>query len=515
MRYIASCADFLVFKSDNIMLNNYIWKLYKQNEGTQITNMFRENLMGKPTKSFADEIKQLHLRYAIENVAEENKNQLLELPIAVKAKTITPGAIRSTAQEKVIFQIIDATMQNAIKHWLKEYGKEQDVFLYFINRLSFISTKWAISYPGIFIPYYFSKNYNVLSSIADTFEISLPVIPKKSDYLGRVWHYGELCKSFYKFRKENDLPFYDFCAFLYDFAPQYIGGKDSYIIYNLPKPKSAFFVGGGGDNMDATAEDDPDSICFWQCNANTRAGDLVVMYLRTPISAISSIWRSKSVGFVDPFFYYYNCTYIGSPAKGKQIPLKAIKSDQCLGNMPIVKKNMQGINGIELLPSEYNHIADLTGATVSKLEYVVDSRNSVYENEKAVEEKLIKPLLARLGYAENEYVQQMYVEIGNHNHALIPDFVIHPNGASGHYSGDIVIEAKRSVSSEKQLVEVKTQVRSYAKLLGAKFAVIASQEKIWVMSAKDDYSECVYETGWDTLVDADAFYRLKQLIGNW
>ena len=91
---------------------------------------------------------------------------------------------------------------------------------------------------------------------------------------------------------------------------------------------------------------------------------------------------------------------------------------------------------------------------------------------------------------------------------------VHPQSASGHYSGDIILEAKRSISGAKQLLEVKTQVRSYAKLLGARFSVIASQEKVWVMSAKDDYTECLYENSWESLSDADAFYMLNQFIGN-
>ena len=499
------------------MLNNYIWKLYKQADGTQVINMFRKNLTGKLQQTYADEIKRLQLHYAIEGVVSDTYEQLLELSAAIKSKSKTifiPGAIRGTTPVKEIYKAIDSVMQDAIRCWMKEDGREQIVLSEFIDSLSYISTNWAILYPGVFAPYYFSKNYNILTTITDTFGIELPALPKKSDYLGRVRHYGELCKAFYRFRQENALGFYDFCAFLYDFAPQYIGGKDSYIIEKLPEPKSAFFVGGGGDNADATAEDNPDSICFWQCNTNTRAGDLIVMYLRTPVSAISSVWRSMSVGFIDPFFYYYHCTYVGNPMKGKRISLQEIKGDNILGKMPIVKKNMQGINGIELRPSEYNHIVDLTCAAVPKLESATVSSEAVFENEKAVEEKLIKPLLSRLGYAEDEYVQQMYIEIGNHNHALIPDFVIHPQSASGHYSGDIILEAKRSISSTKQLLEVKTQVRSYAKLLGARLSVIASQEKVWAMSAKDDYSECIYENSWEALSDADAFYMLSQLIGN-
>lgn len=123
--------------------------------------------------------------------------------------------------------------------------------------------------------------------------MKLPLLPKKADYAGRTRHYVELCRTFQQFRKENHLSFSELCAFLYGFVPKYIGGTDSYIIRDLPEPKSAYFIGGGGDNGDQNAEEDSKAITRWQCNPDTRAGDMIVMYLRTPISAISSVWSSQ------------------------------------------------------------------------------------------------------------------------------------------------------------------------------------------------------------------------------
>ncbi len=268
-----------------------------------------------------------------------------------------------------------------------------------------------------------------------------------------------------------------------------------------------------GGNDDAVAEDYPDDIFFWQCSPDTRAGDMIVMYLRTPVSAISSVWRSQSVGFIDPFFYFYRCTFVGQPKKISRIPIQKIKADPVLGKMPIVSKNMQGINGVELKPSEYNYIVKISGIDVPKLEYASPESGYDYENEKEVEEKLIKPLISKLGYSENDYMRQMYIEIGNHNHALIPDFVLNPISSGGHYSGFAIIEAKRSITSDKQLNKTKIQARSYAKLLGTKYAVIASMEKIWVISANDDYTGNIFEESWEALAEADVFYRLEKLIG--
>ncbi len=44
-------------------------------------------------------------------------------------------------------------------------------------------------------------------------------------------------------------------------------------------------------------------------------------------------------------------------------------------------------------------------------------------------------------------------------------------------------EAKRSITNSKEQNAARSQVRSYAKLLGAKYAAIVSQEQIWVFSS--------------------------------
>lgn len=499
------------------MLNEYSWKLYLNAGGQDTVDMFKRCLVHEMPKDFAEEAKRLQALYCSVGIEDDTYDELLQLSESRLSEEddcyIDENYINGTAPFEDIVDEIENWASDFYDYWIEEDKKDQYFFDRFLSNHVFVSTNMAIIVPGVFVPYFFFGNYNVLTKIADAFDMELPEVPKKADYKGRFWHYANLCKAFYRFRQENHLGYYEFLAFLYDFAPNYIGGKESYIVEDLPEPKSAFFVGGWGKGSDAEAENDPNVVSFWQCNPNTRAGDLIVMYLRTPISSISSIWRAKSVGFIDPFFYYYRCTYIGDPVKVERISLNDIKKDPVLSKMPIVNKNMQGINGVELRPSEFNHIVEITGADVPRLEYVSQESDGTYENEKAVEEKLIKPLIKRLGYSEEEYVQQMYIEIGNHNHALIPDFVLHPKSSKGHYSGEVIIEAKRSITSSKQLTEVKSQARSYAKLLGTKYAVIAAQEKVWVMSEKDDYTECIFEESWDSLENADVFYELNHLIG--
>ena len=393
----------------------------------------------------------------------------------------------------------------------EDYGNQADIFAEFSFMLPFYSTNFTILYPDTYIPYYYRFNYNVLQKIANTFDIELPAIPAKKDYKKRFFHYADVSKALITFGKENDLSKYELYAFLYDFAPKYIGGTESYIIKDLPEPHSAYFIGAA--ESDRSLYENKSIVTSWQCSPETRAGDMIVMYIRTPVSAVNSIWRACSLGFIDPFFFYYRCVYISSPIGIKPFSLTDIKKDPVFKELPIVRKNMQGINGVELKPSVYNYLVGKSKARVNMLEYVETKCNGEYSREKDVEEKLIVPLIQKLGYEEDDYKRQMYVEIGNHNNTLIPDFVLLPNERRGSASAFAIIEAKRSIPDAKKLEDVMVQAKSYAKLLTARYCVVAAQEKIWIAERRDNYVSFVFEASWEQLNDTDIFYGLDKILG--
>ena len=497
------------------MFNEYIWKTYLKADGKSIVDFFEKSLCDLFSEDYAYKICELHKAYCPSKaVSDYLFAELKELSDSISIEDFgflygCYSIIEMPEEDYSIENVMDI-----FYHGLNDSGSMTDnqIFAEFSGGMPYYTTFLAMELPELFIPYYFQHNYNVLEKIAQEFEIELPPIPAKKDYKARLYHYAKLCASLYDFRNKHGMSPYDLYAFLYDFAPKYIGGTESYIIKDLPEPKSVYFIGGSKD--DAFLEDDPDVISCWQCNPDTKAGDLIVMYLRTPISAVDAVWRSVSVGFNDPFFYYYRCTYIARPQKLKRITQKQLQQDEVFKGLPIIRKNMQGINGVELYPSVYNHLLDMAGCDLPRLEYVTDDTGDNLTREKDVENQLIKPFLDKLGYTENEYQQQLYIEIGNHNHALIPDFVIHPVVSSGHQSADFLVEAKFSISSVKLLEEAKTQARGYAKLLNAKYSVVAAKEGVWISQAEDDYSKDVLSFSWTELRVVNNFFKVFKLIGN-
>ncbi len=192
--------------------------------------------------------------------------------------------------------------------------------------------------------------------------------------------------------------------------------------------------------------------------------------------------------------------------------LDQLRNDKIIGIMPIIRKNMQGINGVEIKPSEYNRILQMGRSKAQKLKYATVSAKDEYATEKEVEEYIVKPFLKQIGYAPDDYVQQLYLEIGNHNHALIPDFVVLPEKHGRFQTAFAVVEAKRSVTSQQELDAALSQVRSYAKLLGAKYTAIISQEKVWIYSIQDDFTHSVIDVSVNKMKD-DIVHEIIKHIG--
>ena len=93
------------------------------------------------------------------------------------------------------------------------------------------------------------------------------------------------------------------------------------------------------------------------------------------------------------------------------------------------------------------------------------------------------------------------------------DFVIAHETYGGKHTAYVVVEAKKSIRNEKELSAALEQVRSYALLLSAKYAVIASQEGIWITASKVGYMSFINEYTWNELSDNDNMYQIKSIIG--
>ena len=79
-------------------------------------------------------------------------------------------------------------------------------------------------------------------------------------------------------------------------------------------------------------------------------------------------------------------------------------------------------------------------------------------------------------------------------------------------SGEIVLEAKLTIPTNKHFEHDKGQVATYSRLLDAKWTVLVAKEGIWISSKAKDY--LTYQAwSWSDLEDADRFAEVERMIG--
>ncbi len=485
------------------VLNDFVWKTYLEANGKDVVKCFEDAFTNGPDDKYADKIKELHSAFCpSEDISQGIIEQILDI---VNQLQSVPDLDSVLAGEDGFEQLKDFLSEDC--------RNEKDLLDCFLTSIAYYSTFLTLAEPCKYIPYYFQMNFNIVEKIAEEFDIQLPPVPAKKDYIERIDYYISLCNAFYEFADEHNMTSFELFAFLYDFAPKYLGGWKSYIVEDLPEPKSAYFIGAGKDDL--FLKNGASSITPWQCNPDTQAGDMIVMYKRAPVSAVDSVWRSVSIGFNDPFFWFYRCTYIGNCVAVHHLSLKDMMKDKVLKEMPIVKKNMQGVNGVEIMPSQYNHILDVTKANKSICRFEDEETNMSADLrvEKDVENKLIIPLLAKLGYEDSDFVRQLNITVGNNNYVLIPDFVLLPKKKNGHYTAFAVIEAKFNIKSKKELEMTQEQALSYARQLDAKYAVVVDKNKLHIFAEQDGYNKVIFEMPMAKAGESDTLSKLRKIIG--
>jgi len=402
---------------------------------------------------------------------------------------------------------------------------EEDKRLLNVNSIPEISIVLYLYYPDFFFPYYYSRHFFNLVEMFKKFGIFLPKVPKKSNMEERFFYYLDLCKSIKAFGQNYHMSSEEIPAFFYFFAINFI--IDPKNRKELPDANRAFFIGGGKKNSDVDASGDFDYLdnakkedyTGWQGNPETEIGDILVMYCLSPRSYIHSIWRAIAPGSIDPFFYFYRSIWIGNPIKVKHISINEIKSDPVLSEMPLVKGNMQGINGRPINKLYYDRILEILsekGQDISllpKLETQLDTKDISIKSERDVEKKLLEPFLVKLGFKKDNWLRQMPVRMGR-GERIYPDYVIFPVTEKGNESGKFIWEAKHNILNNKQLKDDFFQAKSYALRLKTRGLGLVSVEGVWISLEKEnlDFSRIKFYS-WKQLQEVGYLNELRNIIG--
>ena len=381
---------------------------------------------------------------------------------------------------------------------------------------------WLYYQYDFFKPMLLPHRFDIIQRNCDVLGIDIPEVPNSNNYKAYLMYYYDICEVWNKFQEENGLTDAEFCACLYDFATMYSEETNK---EELPTPTNVWLTGASGGDFEFLDSKEGDFESVWACNERTRRGDIVVIYCKSPRSYIHSIWRAKSGGIFNPFDYYHCRTTVCDGTIIPPISFNELKADNYFSQVPIVRKNLQGINGVSLTAEDYAQLQRLIiekGGNANLLPQLFDSNGYKFEGigngkEKDVEEKILIPALEKLGYKESDWKRQLKLKKGR-KESEIPDFVFFPRGDKHFVKAPFIIEAKLDMSSVVERRKAFNQCRSYAQSLHSVYMGICDKERIIIYKADEggnyNYSNPIFEKSWaaifgDNTIGAD----LKKIIG--
>ena len=487
--------------------NQYTWNLYKQSsDGQKAIKEFEElsnndtmmDLVFKYNPRMKLWFNDDKSRLSISNISESLWcYNICEFPDEERPNTLEEAKEK---YEDVLFRGL--TDNDEVLIPVNDY----EMMLNSITWTSFLLYYFA---PEFFFPNIFIYRFFDLHKIADMFEIDLPSIPKKSNYKARCMYYWSLCEVFYRFRAENELSPAELCAFLYDFAPNFMPQKEA----DVPQPTQAWCIGGLIDKNELFR------TTFWQANPETQKGDILIHYETAPISAITRVWIAQTDGVIDPFFHYYGNTYIGNKIDIPHISLKELREDKYFSNHPLVRKNFQGVSGWSMSGADYSELLRMIKAkgfdtdVLPKLYVPTLPKGIVIEYEHDVEQLLLEPLLNSMGwYEKKDFIRQLPIQAGR-GHRVFPDYALHYDNKPDEEKAKVLIEAKLHMKNNQDIEAAFLQARSYARLLGSSAIVLCDKDYLLVYEKKDNFDRDSYKKYyWGELENPDVFNELKNKL---
>lgn len=431
--------------------------------------------------------------------------------------------------DAVYAAVMKADMESTLRkfeerEYKKKFNKENMTYKLELSFNMELSMALYAFFPNLFLPNLFVMQFMCLQRFAEKYEIELPKIPVRTNYQGRCFYYLEMCKCLWEFGRFNgiDDPA-ELCAFIYcNEVPSIHEEIDSNKGKGFPeKASQAWFLvgeyGSGEKEMD---------YGFWQANALTNRGDILVFFEKAPKKALNSIWIAQEDGVVDPFFVYYSHSYIGN-----KIPIPEIGYDELVvhpyfSNNSLVHKKFQGGSGWPMSSEDYKQLLILLeekGFDVSQLPKLYEPYGIVPEdlgNEADVSKQMICKLLNEMGWIEGrDFSPEVHFaaghgETGNRKDKR-PDFCLHEYKVNDKPRAKVLIESKFFLKNNDAIKEAFDQTETYAGWGHSRVMLICdrNQIRVYEKNRHDEFSldhRTIYR--WSQMKNNDKFQELKNKL---
>lgn len=470
-----------------LKINQFYWQLYKESpSGCQTIKIFEQLMNGSANPSqYINLLEKFQPQYFL-NANAEWASDNFECASALVRNSRYLNLAGDVDYQK-ISDFFDRVSENLY-----------DGYRNIISLMEPISLILYSTHPDNFFPYLFSGQYKFFVQILEDFDIEIDAIPGKGSMADRCKYYLNICKALKAFKDLNGLSSPELCAFLYDMQKKAYESRFSEDAIPFPK---VWMISG----TKKSEEEANNPILGWQCNANTRKGDILIFYenggtwYKENNSSITGIWTALSDGDVDPLSYYYGNAIIGNEVKIKPIPFRIISKDERLNKLPRCNARFMGLHGDPVDTNKYENLLSFIEEWDShfdrnklpklhepfKLKVAYNDRGDM-KREKWVEEYLIKEMLEQMGWNREDvdYCRQVHLQMGRkkmENEKVQDgktDFSLFPFGPKLKRA-DVLIEAKAPGEMDGNDIEKAFwQAESYASHQYAGLIILADGEKV-------------------------------------
>lgn len=498
--------------AQNIDNFSYVWRMYRQLPGKQeLIQRFKD---AHTTRDIIELYRDCSQRFG-ERI---NFDAWIEEVEYIKSIIESEFAeVNIDSIEKAV-EVYEAVISHDIRHGHVQ-DDEKEVKKYYKGIMaqqthySFFFTL-ALMCPEYYVPFFFIDGLYTLKKIATVFDFELPKVPAQKDVKERLMYYMELCKVFKKYRDEKGLTPYEFWAFLFDLAPEYVKEDDD---LPLPEAEQAWFIGGDKD-----VYQDP---IYWGIKQDVRRGDIVVLYEMAPSKRLSRVSRALTDGALEPFFQWYSCALIGKGIEVPPITLDELRADDYFASNTFVKRNFQGMSKCPMSVDDYSRLLEMFRAKGFQGElpmlYAPQNITDVEITcEQDVSDKLLIPRLEEMGW---KYKVDFFDEVkfpagrGTTGYQMNKrtDFALHLTGTENNRGAKVIIEVKKHMANNDQIESNFYQGLNYAKYAEAELLVTCDkfQLRIYERTKRGKFDLNHYRRyHWSDLKKLETFHEVKSLL---